>query len=167
MAKELNTNDDAVRMAIVQYSDDVVVSFNLKSHKSKKALIYAIRNLHHMGGKNRKTGTALQFVHDRVFTTSSGSRYLEGVPQILVLLTVGKSSDDVFKAALSLKQFGVQSFAIGLKNAKLEELQKIAFSSSFLYNLPVFGELLSIQPQLAAFVQQRAEHPGIVGKMYQ
>lgn len=167
MAKELDTNDDVVRMAVVQYSEDVAVSFNLKSHKSKKALLYAIRNLQHIGGKNRKTGAALQFVLDRVFTTLSGSRHLEGVPQILFLLTVGKSHDDVSKATSSLRQFGVQSFAIGLKKAKLKELQKIASSSSFLYNLTVFGELLSIQPQLASFVRQRTEHPGIVGKTYQ
>lgn len=167
MAKDLETNDDSVRMAVVQYSDDVMVHFSLKSHNSKKALIYAVRNLRHKGGRNRKTGAALQFVHDRVFTTLSGSRHLEGVPQILFLLTLGKASDDVSKAALSLKQFGVQTFAIGLKKAKLEELQQIAFSSHFLYNLPVFGELLSIQPQLAALVQQRTQYPVVVGKMYQ
>lgn len=167
MAKELETNDDAVRMAVVQYGDDVMVHFSLKSHNSKKALIHAVRNLRHKGGKNRMTGAALQFVLDRVFTTLSGSRHLEGVPQILFLLTLGKASDDVSKAALSLKQFGVQTFAIGLKKAKLEELQQIAFSSRFLYNLPVFGELLSIQPQLAALVQQRTEYPVVVGKLYQ
>lgn len=166
MAKELDTNDDVVRMAVVQYSDDVMVHFNFKSHNSKKALIYAVRNLRHKGGRNRKTGAALQFVRDRVFTTLSGSRHLEGVPQILFLLTLGKASDDVSKAALRLKQFSVQTFAIGLKKAKREELQQIAFSSRFLYNLPVFGELLSIQPQLAALVQQRTESPVVVGKMY-
>lgn len=167
MAKEMETNDDTVRMAVVQYSDDVVVHFSLKAHNSKKALISAVRNLRHRGGRNRKTGAALQFVRDHVFTTFSGSRHLEGVPQILFLLTLGKASDDVSKAALSLKQFGVQTFAIGLKNAKLEELQQIAFSSHFLYNLPVFGELLSIQPQLAALVQHRTESTVVVGKLYQ
>lgn len=121
MAKELETNDDVVRIAVVQYSDDVMVHFNLKSHNSKKA---------------QKTGAALQFVCDRIFTTLSGSRHLEAVPQILFLLTLGKASDDVSKAALSFKQIGIQTFQIGLKKAKLEELQQIAFSH-FLYNLPV------------------------------
>lgn len=167
MAKDLETHDDAVRMAVMQYSDDVMVHFNLKSHNSKKALINALRNLRHKGGRNRKTGAALQFVRDRVFTTLFGSRHLEGVPQILFLLTLGKAGDDVSKAALSLKQFGVQTFAIGIKKAKLQELQQIASPSRFLYNLPVFGELLSIQPQLAALVQQRTEYPVAVGKMYQ
>lgn len=167
MAKDLDTNDDVVRMAIVQYSDDVRVYFSLKSSKSRKAVISTVRNLRHKGGRNRKTGAALQFVRDRVFRTSSGSRHLQGVPQILFLLTVGKSSDDVSKPALSLKQFGVQSFAIGFKRANLEELQKIAFSSSFLYKLTLFGQLVLIQPELAAFVQQITEHPVVLGKIYE
>uniref|UniRef100_A0A3Q3H0R3 VWFA domain-containing protein n=1 Tax=Labrus bergylta TaxID=56723 RepID=A0A3Q3H0R3_9LABR len=42
----------------------------------------------------------------------------------------------------------------------------MAFSPRFLFNLPVFGELLSIQPELAAFVQAeiQIEPPTLVGK---
>lgn len=166
MAEELDTDEDKVRVAVVLYSDNTKVYFNLKTHRSKKALIYAIRSLRHKGGSLRNTGAALQFVRDHVFTVSSGSRRLEGVPQILLLLTGGKSNDEVSLPALDLKQFGVLSFAIGMKNAKQKELQKIASSSKFLFNLPVFGELLSIQPELAAFVQAEIqnEHLSFVGK---
>uniref|UniRef100_A0A671VB72 VWFA domain-containing protein n=1 Tax=Sparus aurata TaxID=8175 RepID=A0A671VB72_SPAAU len=165
-AEELDIEEDKVRVAVVQYSDDPKIYFNLKTHRSKKAIIYAVRSLRHKGGRPRNTGAALQFVQDHVFTASSGSRRLEGVPQILFLLTGGKSSDDVSGAALSLKQIGVLSFAIGMKNAKQEELQKIAFSSRFVFNLPVFGELLSIQPEIAAFVKAeiQTEPPTVVGK---
>lgn len=166
MAEELNISEDKVRVAVVLYSDTAKVYFNLRSHRSKKAIIYAIRSLRHKGGRPRNTGAALQFVQDRVFTASSGSRRLEGVPQILFVLTGGQSSDDVSTAALQLKHLGILSFAVGMKKAKLDELQKIAFSSRFLHNLPVFGELLSIQPQIAAFVQGeiRTEPPAVVGK---
>lgn len=166
MAEDLDTDEDKVRMAVVLYGDDTKVYFNLKTHRSKKAIIYAVRSLRHKGGRLRNTGAALQFVRDHVFTVSSGSRRLEGVPQILLLLTGGNSSDDVTLPALDLKQIGVLSFAIGMKNAKQEELKKIASSSKFLFNLPVFGELLSIQPELAAFFQAeiQIEHPSIVGK---
>lgn len=166
MAEDLDIDEDKVRVAVVQYSDDTTVYFNLKTHRSKKAIIYAVRSLRHKGGRPRNTGAALQFVREHVFTASSGSRHLEGVPQILFLLTGGKSNDDVSGAALDLKQIGVLSFAIGMKNTELEELQKIAFSSRFIFNLPVFGELLSIQPELAAFVQAeiKIEPPTVVGK---
>lgn len=166
MAEELDIEEDKVRVAVVLYSDNAKVYFNLMTHRSKKAIIYAVRSLRHKGGRPRNTGAALQFVQDYVFTASSGSRRQEGVPQILFLLTGGKSNDDVSRAAYDLKQSGVLSFAIGMKNADQEELQKIAFSSKFLFNLPVFGELLSIQPEIAAFVQVeiRTEHPTYVGK---
>lgn len=166
MAEELETEEDKVRVAVVLYSDNTKVYFNLITHRSKKAIVYAVRSLRHKGGRPRNTGAALQFVQDYVFTASSGSRRQEGVPQILFLLTGGKSNDDVSRAAYDLKQSGVLSFAIGMKNADQEELQKIAFSSKFLYNLPVFGELLSIQPEIVAFVQVeiQTEPPTYVGK---
>uniref|UniRef100_A0A3Q3GRL3 VWFA domain-containing protein n=1 Tax=Labrus bergylta TaxID=56723 RepID=A0A3Q3GRL3_9LABR len=142
MADELDIDEDKVRVAVVQYSDDTNVYFNLNSHRSKKAIIYAVRSLRHKSGRSRNTGAALKYVRDNVFTASSGSRHMEGVPQILFLLTGGKSSDDVSGAALDLKELGVLSFAIGMKNSDQKELQKMAFSPRFLFNLPVFGELL-------------------------
>lgn len=167
MAAELVTNEDTIRFAVIQYSDDTIVYFNLNAHRSKKAIIYAVRSLRHKGGMPRNTGAALQFVLDHVFVTTSGSRRLDGVPQILFLLIGGKSNDDVSQAALKLKQSGVLSFAIGMKNAKQKELEKIAFSSKYHFNLPVFGELLSIQSEMAALVRTgiKIERPSVVGKI--
>nr|XP_046214419.1 uncharacterized protein LOC124041178 isoform X3 [Oncorhynchus gorbuscha] len=164
MANELDIDGDNVRVAVVQYSDDAAEYFHLKAHKTKRAVIYAVRSLRHKGGRPRNTGAALQYVRDNVFTASSGSRHLEGVPQILFLLIGGESSDDVTAAASDLKRLGVLSFAIGMKNVRQEELQSIAYSSRFIFNLPVFGELLSIQPEILAFVQSKMgiEPPTIV-----
>lgn len=168
MAEELNIGEDKVRVAVVQYSDDATVYFNLKTHRSKKAIIYAVRNLRHKGGRPRNTGAALQLVRDRIFTASSGSRRLEGVPQILFVLTGGISNDNVSGPALALKHIGILSFAVGMKNATQEELEKIAVSPRFLFNFPVFGELLSIQTEIAAFLQAKIqiEPPTVVGKKY-
>lgn len=167
MAQELVTDEDTVRVAVVLYSDDTTIYFDLNTHRSKEALIYAVRNLRHKGG-SRNTGAALQFVRDRVFTDTSGGRQQEGVPQILVLLTGGKSNDDVAKAAFALKQIGVLSFAIGMKDTEPEELIKIAHSYKFLFSLPVFGELLSIQPEIAAYVQSKLQFgpPSNIGKTF-
>ncbi|MEQ2191378.1 hypothetical protein XENOCAPTIV_027557, partial [Xenoophorus captivus] len=169
MAEELDVGEGSVRLAVVQYSDDATAYFNLRTHKTRKAVIYAIRALRHKGGKTRNTGAALQFVQNHVFSASSGSRHLERVPQVLVLLTGGASSDDVSKAALDLKQIAVFSFAIGMKTADQEELEKISSSSRFLFYFPVFSELLSIQPEVAAFIKSEIQiHPPFgVGKKCQ
>ncbi|KAK5609301.1 hypothetical protein CRENBAI_012839 [Crenichthys baileyi] len=157
MAEELDVGEGRVRLAVVQYSNDATAYFNLRTHKTKKAVIYAIRALRHKGGKTRNTGAALQFVQNHVFSASSGSRHLERIPQVLVLLSGGASSDDVSRAALNLKQFGVFSFAIGMKTADQEELEKISSSSRFLFYFPVFSELLSIQPEVAAFIKTKIQ----------
>lgn len=166
MATELVTDEDTIRFAVLQYSDDTVVYFNLNAHRTKEAIIYAVRSLRHKGGRPRNTGAALQFALDHAFVTTSGSRRLDSVPQILFLLTGGKSNDDVSQAALKLRKSGVLSFAIGMKNAKQKELEKIAFSPKYHFNLPVFGELLSIQPEMAELIRTeiKIERPSVVGK---
>lgn len=158
--------DEAVQVAVVQYSDEAKAYINLNTHTTKSAIVYAVRALQHKGGKFRNTGAAIQFVHNHVFTPSSGSRRLDGVPQILFLLTGGKSSDDVSQPAFNLKQSGVLSFAIGMKHAKQEELGLIASSPNFLYNLPVFGELMSIQLEIARYVQKKKDFTATTGKIY-
>lgn len=113
MANELDIDGDNVRVAVVQYRDDALEYFHLKAHKTKRAVIYAVRSLRHKRGRPINTGAALQFVRDSVFTASSGSRHLEGVPQILFLLTAGESNDDVTAAASDLKHLGVFLLPLG------------------------------------------------------
>ncbi|XP_068507762.1 uncharacterized protein col6a3 isoform X4 [Syngnathus scovelli] len=153
MVEELDVDDDKVRVAVLQYSDDTSVYFNLEAHDSKRAIIYAVRSLRHKGGRPRNTGAALEFLRDFIFNADSGSRLVQGVPQILFLLTGGESADDVSGAAAGLHQLGVLSFAIGMKKAQQEELEKIASSSAYIFNLPFFGELLSVQQEIVSFVQ--------------
>ncbi|XP_064166861.1 collagen alpha-3(VI) chain isoform X2 [Anguilla rostrata] len=157
MAEDLDIDGDNVRVAVVQYSHDASAYFYLMTHKTKKDVVYAVRSLRHKGGRPRNTGAALQFVRDNVFTASAGSRHLQGVPQILFVLTTGGSSDDVTGPAVDLKGLGVLSFGIGLKNAEENELQSISYTSRFLFNLPAFGELMSIQPEILSFIKSKME----------
>ena len=168
MVEDLDIDGDNVRVAVVQYSHDASPYFYLTTHKTKKDVVYAVRSLRHKGGRPRNTGAALQFVRDNVFTASAGGRRPEGVPQILFVLTTGGSGDDVTGPAVDLKGLGVLSFAIGLKNAEENELQSISYASRFLFNLPVFGELLSIQPEILSFIKSKMEiePPTIVGKQH-
>lgn len=166
MAENLDIDQDDVRIAVVQYSENPLVHFDLNTHKTQKEMIYAIRNLRPKGGTALNTGAALQYIRSNVFTAASGSRHKNGVPQLLIAMTCGESSDDVATPAEDLKNTGVLSIAIGLKNAVQRELESIAYSPRFLFNLPVFGELLSIQPEILSFVKSKmaTEPPTIIGK---
>lgn len=166
MTEKLDIDEDNTRVAVVQYSDDALPHFLLNTYTTKREVIYAVRSLRPKGGKQLNTGAALQYIQDHVLVPSSGSRRHLGVPQVLIVLTGGVSRDDVLGPAADLRRMKVLTFAIGLKNAAVSELQKIAYSSRFLFNLPSFGELLSIQTDILSFVQSKMEiePPTIVGK---
>lgn len=53
----------------------------------------------------------MTFIQENSFSPQSGSR--PGVPRVVVLVTDGKSQDDVIPAARSLRDSGVEVFAIG------------------------------------------------------
>uniref|UniRef100_A0A8C2G8I8 Collagen type VI alpha 3 chain n=1 Tax=Cyprinus carpio TaxID=7962 RepID=A0A8C2G8I8_CYPCA len=164
MAEDLDIDQNIVRVAVIQYSEDALTYFLLNTYSSKKAVIYAINGLTAKGGRNLNTGAALQYVRDHVFTAASGSRHQLGVPQLLIVMTGGGSSDDVAGPAEDLKNSGVLSIAIGIKNAVEAELQSIAFSPRFIFNLSAFGELLNIQPDILSFIKSKMgiEPPTII-----
>lgn len=166
MVEDLDIDQDIVRVAVIQYSEDASAHFLLNTYNSKKAVIHAINGLTAKGGQILNTGAALRYVRNHVFTATSGSRHQLGVPQLLILMTGGKSSDDVARPAEDLKHLGVLSLAIGIKKSVEAELQSIAFSDRFLFNLPVIGQLLVIQPNILSFIKSKMaiEPPTIIGK---
>lgn len=54
---------------MVQYAVKPEATFCLNSHKTKKAIMNAIDQLGHKGGRRLNTGAALQFVRNSVFTS--------------------------------------------------------------------------------------------------
>ncbi|MGH0163172.1 UNVERIFIED_CONTAM: hypothetical protein FKN15_047330 [Acipenser sinensis] len=155
--ENLDVEEDKVRVAVIQYSNDPAAHFFLNTYKTKKEVVNAVRGLRHKGGRPLNTGAALQFVKDNVFTASSGSRHLEGIPQILIVLTCGRSRDDVSSPSTAVKGLGVIPFVIGMKNAEENELQTIAHAPTLVFNLPIYGELLSVQPQILSFLKSKME----------
>lgn len=60
-----------------------------------------------------RLGLALTYILEKGFKTEAGSR--PGVPKIGILITDGKSQDDVIPPAQSLKDADIELFAIGKK----------------------------------------------------
>lgn len=73
-----------------------------------------------------ETGKAMNFTLNTYFTEEAGSRVDQRVPQIAVVITDGDSADDVQGPAQSLRRRGVIVFAVGVGDAKLDELESIA-----------------------------------------
>uniref|UniRef100_A0A8D0GWS9 Collagen alpha-3(VI) chain n=1 Tax=Sphenodon punctatus TaxID=8508 RepID=A0A8D0GWS9_SPHPU len=145
VVQELDVGSDRVRVCVAQYSNSIKPEFLLNSYSDKADVISAIQGLSIMGGSPLNTGAALDYLIRNVFTTQGGSRVADGVPQFLILLTAGKSRDDVRKPAVILKTSGTVPFGIGIGNADVTELQTIAFLPDFAVFVPDFDQLDTVQ----------------------
>lgn len=150
MVESLSVSESQDRVSVVQFADNPEVNFDLNSYKTKDDILNAIDNLRHKGGRQLNIGGALQFVRHGIFTSSMGSRRLEGVPQILVFLSTKPSTDNVRSPALALKEHGIVSVGVGVGDANLPELEMIAYTPGFIYKVSDFTKLPSIQSQLVA-----------------
>ena len=173
VVETLNVGETKDRVSVVQYSKDQEAVFYLNKYSTKEDILESIRNLRHRGGRTLNTGAALQFVRHNVFTASGGSRRLDGVPQLLIFLTSGKSRDEVRGPALALKDLAVMPFSIGVGSADHQELQVISFKPRFTYQVPGFSDLLSIENQIIASIKSFSKDtdetgsqrfPGVIGK---
>ncbi|XP_034552837.1 collagen alpha-1(XIV) chain isoform X1 [Notolabrus celidotus] len=134
---------DKTRIGLAQYSGDPRMEWHLNAFSTKEAVIDAVKNLPYKGG-NTLTGLALTYILENCFKPESGSRV--GLPKIGILITDGKSQDDVIPPAESLRNSGVELFAIGVKNADENELRSIASEphSTHVYNVADFNIMSSI-----------------------
>uniref|UniRef100_A0A3B5R426 VWFA domain-containing protein n=1 Tax=Xiphophorus maculatus TaxID=8083 RepID=A0A3B5R426_XIPMA len=169
VVETLSVDDNKDRVSVVQYSRDPAVQFYLNTYATKGEILDAVRGLRHKGGRPLNTGAALQYLRDNVFTSSAGSRRPEGVPQVLVLLSGGKSFDIVDAPAAALKQMGVLIFAIGSRGSDSRELQKVSHDPNYALSVSEFTDLPSVQQQLQASVEAvvvdvTPESPTVLGR---
>ena len=170
VVEKLNMDDNKDRVSVVQYSRDPAVQFYLNTYATKGEIVDSVKGLRHKGGRPLNTGAALQYVKDNVFTPSAGSRRLEGVPQILTLLTGGRSFDNVDTPASALKELGVLIFGIGSRSSDSRELQKISHDPSYALSVSDFTDLPSVQDQLLSSVETvvtdvTPESPTVLGML--
>ncbi|XP_001371684.2 collagen alpha-1(XXI) chain [Monodelphis domestica] len=117
-----------IQVGVVQYSDYPVLEIPLGSHHSGENLMEAMESIQYLGG-NTRTGKAIQFALDHLFAKSS--RFLT---KIAVVLTDGKSQDEVKDAAEAARDNRITLFAIGVGSETEDaELRAIANKPSSTY----------------------------------
>ncbi|KAF7667068.1 hypothetical protein LDENG_00080050 [Lucifuga dentata] len=114
-----NIGQKFTQVGVVQYSDDPVLEIPLGKFSSNGDLIRVMESIEYMGG-NTRTGAAIQFATEKLFGLSE--RGSKGISRIAVVLTDGKSQDEVLKAAEAARKKGVILFAIGV-GSETEESQ--------------------------------------------
>ena len=135
---DVGVNND--RVSVVQYSREPEAQFYLNTYTTKEEVLDSIRGMRHRGGRPLNTGAALQYVKDNIFTPTAGSRRQEGIPQMLIVLSGGRSHDNVEAPATALKEDGVVILAIGNRNSS-SDVQKISSEPSTAQTVTDFSEL--------------------------
>ncbi|XP_024143033.1 collagen alpha-1(VII) chain [Oryzias melastigma] len=132
------------QIAVVHYSDEPRVEFRLSDFKDRNSVLRAIRGLRYVGG-NTKTGKGIGYVLQELFQESLGMR--QSVAHVLVLITDGKAQDDVLLPSKIARALGVSVLAVGVSNADIEELNKIAAPTSYknIFYSPTFDDFHSIE----------------------
>ncbi|KAL6488430.1 hypothetical protein MHYP_G00021710 [Metynnis hypsauchen] len=99
------------QVAVVQYSDTPRLEIPLGLHQSAQELIEAIQAIRYLGG-NTQTGRAIKFAVNHVFASSQRGDTVKN--RIAVVVTDGKSQDDVVDASEEARAQGIIMFAVGV-----------------------------------------------------
>ncbi|KAH0617470.1 hypothetical protein JD844_015746 [Phrynosoma platyrhinos] len=146
---------DGTQVAIAQFSDDPRTEFKLNAYSTKETLLEAIQQIAYKGG-NTKTGKAIKHAQQVLFTIDSGTR--KGIPKVLVVITDGRSQDDVNKVSREMQLDGFSIFAIGVADADYSELLNIGSKPSerHVFFVDDFDAFKKIEDELITFVCETA-----------
>ncbi|XP_029969913.1 collagen alpha-1(VII) chain [Salarias fasciatus] len=134
----------ATQIAVVHYSDEPRIEFRLSDFKDRNSMLRALRALRYVGG-NTKTGKGISYVLQELFQESLGMR--PNVAHVLVLITDGRAQDNVVPPSRIARALGVSVLAVGVSNADMEELNKIAAPTSYknIFFSPTFDDFPSVE----------------------
>lgn len=153
VVEKLDVGLDKVRVSVVQYSEEPKPEFLLNEFSTKDEVRQAVTKLRNKGGNRLNTGRALEWVSRNIYQRSSGSRIEDSVPQFLILVTGGKSTDDVSTSADQLKRNRIAPLVVGSRNTDLDELRQISLKPELVYRVESFQQLSRVETQLTDSVK--------------
>ncbi|PWA16437.1 hypothetical protein CCH79_00004628, partial [Gambusia affinis] len=144
-----------MQVSFVQYSDDAKTEFKLNTYHDKGIVLSALQSVRYRGG-NTKTGVSLKHVYEKVFTSDSGMR--RNVPKVLVVVTDGRSQDEVKKSAEKLQHSGYSVFVVGVADVDLRELTVIGSKPTerHVFVVDDYDAFDKIQDNLITFICETA-----------
>ncbi|XP_077205945.1 LOW QUALITY PROTEIN: von Willebrand factor A domain-containing protein 2 [Paroedura picta] len=117
----LDISPEKVRVGAIQFSNTPHLEFPLDMYFTKQEIKDRLKKIMFKGGRT-ETSLALKFILHKGFC---GGRNLS-VPQILIILTDGRSQSSVTIPAKQLKEKGIVVFAVGISFPRWEELHTLA-----------------------------------------
>uniref|UniRef100_A0A2K6RHT5 Vitrin n=1 Tax=Rhinopithecus roxellana TaxID=61622 RepID=A0A2K6RHT5_RHIRO len=120
LTKEFEISDTDTRIGAVQYTYEQRLEFGFDQYSSKPDILSAIKRVGYWSG-GTSTGAAINFALEQLFKKSKPNKR-----KLMILITDGRSYDDVRIPAMAAHLKGVITYAIGVAWAAQEELEVIA-----------------------------------------
>lgn len=148
----LDVGRDTFRVALALYNGNPQIKFYLNSYDSKSSVLEAVKGLSYSGGDESNLGFALEEVAKSLLSQTAGGRADEGVPQMLVVISAGPSTDDTGAGDRALKRASVITFGVAIGDTASADLEAVATDKSFVLSAPDFRTVASTGDQLLPFI---------------
>ncbi|XP_066467646.1 vitrin [Tiliqua scincoides] len=120
ISKEFEISDTDTRIGAVQYTYEQRLEFSFDKHVTKQDVLNAIKRINYWSG-GTSTGAAINYAFEQLFSKSKPNKR-----KIMILITDGRSYDDVRGPATAAHQNGVIAYSVGIAWAAQDELEAIA-----------------------------------------
>ncbi|XP_073338560.1 vitrin [Pagrus major] len=120
VTREFEISDTDTRVGAVQYTYEQRLEFGFGQYNNKGELLNAIKRINYWSG-GTSTGAAITFAADQLFSKSKPNKR-----KIMIVITDGRSYDDVRVPALAVQSQDVIAYSIGIAWAAQDELEYIA-----------------------------------------
>ncbi|NWX46660.1 VITRN protein, partial [Steatornis caripensis] len=120
VSKEFEISDTDTRIGAVQYTYEQRLEFSFDKYSTKQDVLSAIKRISYWSG-GTSTGAAISYASEQLFSKSKPNKR-----KIMILITDGRSYDDVRVPAMAAHQNGVIAYSIGIAWAAQDELEAIA-----------------------------------------
>ncbi|NXX11710.1 VITRN protein, partial [Podargus strigoides] len=120
ISQEFEISDTDTRIGAVQYTYEQRLEFSFDKYSTKQDVLSAIKRISYWSG-GTSTGAAISYASEQLFSKSKPNKR-----KIMILITDGRSYDDVRVPAMAAHQNGVIAYSIGVAWAAQDELEAIA-----------------------------------------
>ncbi|XP_054834274.1 vitrin isoform X1 [Eublepharis macularius] len=120
ISKEFEISDTDTRIGAVQYTYEQRLEFSFDKYSTKQDVLNAIKRINYWSG-GTSTGAAINYAFEQLFSKSKPNKR-----KIMILITDGRSYDDVRGPATAAHHNGIIAYSIGIAWAAQDELEAIA-----------------------------------------
>ncbi|XP_008160467.2 vitrin [Eptesicus fuscus] len=120
LSREFEISDTDTRIGAVQYTYEQRLEFGFDTYSTKPDVLNAIKRVGYWSG-GTSTGAAINYALEQLFKESKPNKR-----KLMILITDGRSYDDIRIPAMAAHHKGVITYAVGIAWAAQDELDVIA-----------------------------------------